>query len=164
AYECANQYAVPSGSTGAHPIRGTRPWRMRAARPGTRPSPATPPSSSLSSSARWRPRQMPSVGPLRVRSASSQPVRRSDAIAVRADVAGEPAGLREAAQHVRRESRIRLDRELRPGAPAEIDGRAGERVVHRHDGVAVARDAAALAQGAVERLAERERGVFGGVV
>ncbi len=32
------------------------------ARPGRSPSPATPPSSSDSSSASWRPRQMPSVG------------------------------------------------------------------------------------------------------
>ena len=47
---------------------------------------------------------------------------------------------------------------------AEIDRGARERVVHRHDGVAVARDPAPVAERAVERLAERERRVLGGVV
>src|SRR6266516_6414905 len=55
AYECANQYGpVPRdslslgiGSTGAQPILGTRPRSIRTARPGTRPRPVTPPSSSL---------------------------------------------------------------------------------------------------------------------
>ena len=50
------------------------------------------------------------------------------------------------------------------GPAAEIDGGARERVVHRHDGVAVARDPAAVAERPVERLAERERRVLGGVV
>ena len=50
------------------------------------------------------------------------------------------------------------------GPPAEVDGGARERVVHRHDGVAVARDPAPVAERAVERLAERERRVLGGVV
>ena len=48
--------------------------------------------------------------------------------------------------------------------PAEIDGRARERVVHRHDGVAVPRDAAPVAERLVERLPERERRVLGRVV
>ena len=52
----------------------------------------------------------------------------------------------------------------RARATAEVDRRAGERVVHRHDRVAVARDAAPVAERRVERLAERERGVLGGVV
>ena len=47
---------------------------------------------------------------------------------------------------------------------AEVDGRARERVVHRHDRVAVARDPAAVAERRVERLAERERRVLGRVV
>src|SRR3954447_13674901 len=51
AEECANQYAMPPGSPTAHPMRGTRPSRRRYARAGRRPSPATPPSSSVSSSA-----------------------------------------------------------------------------------------------------------------
>ena len=57
-----------------------------------------------------------------------------------------------------------LERELGERPPAEIDGRAGERVVHRHDRVAVARDPAPVAERPVERLAERERGVLDGVV
>ncbi len=62
------------------------------------------------------------------------------------------------------EARIALELELRRRPSAEIDRRAGERVVHRHDRVAVARDPAAVAERAVERLAERERRVLGRVV
>ena len=76
----------------------------------------------------------------------------------------EPPRLREAAEDVVGEPGIELERELGGGPAAEIDGGAGERVVHRHDRVAVARDAAAVAERAVERLAERERRVLGGVV
>ena len=47
---------------------------------------------------------------------------------------------------------------------AEVDGRARERIVHRHDRVAVPRDAATVAERLVERLAERERRVLGRVV
>ncbi len=47
---------------------------------------------------------------------------------------------------------------------AEIDGGARERVVHRHDRVAVPRDPAPVAERAVERLAERERRVLDRVV
>ena len=57
-----------------------------------------------------------------------------------------------------------LERELGVRAAAEVDGGAGERVVHRHDGVAVARDPAPVAERPVERLAERERRVLDGVV
>ena len=57
-----------------------------------------------------------------------------------------------------------LDRELGERPPAEVDRRARERVVHRHDGVAVAGDPAAVAERVVERLAERERRVLDRVV
>ena len=50
------------------------------------------------------------------------------------------------------------------GTPAEVDRRSRERVVHRHDRVAVARDPAPVAERGVERRAERERRVLGGVV
>ena len=39
----------------------------------------------------------------------------------------------------------------------EVDGGACERVVHRHDGVAVPRDTATVAERLVERLTERDR-------
>ena len=80
------------------------------------------------------------------------------------DVQAEPGGLREAAENVAREARVGVDRELGPRATAEVDGHASQRVVHRHDRVPVACDAAAVAERAVERLAERERGVLGRVV
>src|SRR5581483_3464770 len=88
AYECANQYAAPSGSTGAQPMRGTRCSRNRTARPGTSPSPQTPPSSSLSSSASCRPRQIPRICLPRSKrscSAASSPRARRPAIAVAAE-------------------------------------------------------------------------------
>ena len=47
---------------------------------------------------------------------------------------------------------------------AEVDGGACERVVHRHDRVAVAGDPAAVAEREVERLPERERRVLDRVV
>ena len=58
----------------------------------------------------------------------------------------------------------RSSRSSANGPAAEVDGRARERVVHRHDRVAVASDPGAVAERGVERLAERERGVLGGVV
>ena len=234
--------------------RGRRAAAPRG--PGTRPSPATPPSSSLSSSASWRPRQMPRIGPpaaARSRSAVSRPRaaqarhrgrRRADAragprgrrrarrrrprrsppsaprrsnasctertlpapyaqiatftagpsstelgavaphrIAQRApdrlarglgDVMRIAAGrahvqrharrLREALERVAREARILLEVDLGAAPAAEVDGRAGERVVHRHDRRAVARDPAPVAERAVDRLAERDRRVLGGVM
>ena len=57
-----------------------------------------------------------------------------------------------------------LELQLGGGPAAEVDRGARERVVHRHDGVAVARDPAPVAERAVERLAERERGVLDRVV
>ena len=57
-----------------------------------------------------------------------------------------------------------LERDLGAAPAAEIDGGARERVVHRHDGRAVARDAAAVAEGLVERFAERDRRVLRRVV
>ena len=54
--------------------------------------------------------------------------------------------------------------ELRRGPAAEVDRGARERVVHRHDGIAVTRDPAAVAERGVERLAEGERGVLRCVV
>ena len=60
-----------------------------------------------------------------------------------------------------------------PGSASSVTRRARgrrdrrrprERIVHRHDGVAVARDAAPVAERLVERLAERERRVLRRVV
>ena len=82
----------------------------------------------------------------------------------RLDVERQPAGLGEALEDVAREAGVGLEPELRPRPTAEVDGGAGERVVHRHDRVAVAGDPAPVAERAVERLAERERGVLGRVV
>ena len=65
---------------------------------------------------------------------------------------------------MRRHARVGLERQLGVRAAAEVDGGACERVVHRHDRVAVARDAAPVAERRVERLAERERRVLGRVV
>ena len=67
-------------------------------------------------------------------------------------------------EHVLREARVELQVEHGGAASAEIDCRARERVVHRHDRVAVARDPTAVAERAVERLAERDRRVLGRVV
>ena len=51
---------------------------------------------------------------------------------------------------------------MRPAA--EIDGRDGQRLVHRHDEVARAVDAAPRAERLAHRLAERDADVFDGVV
>ena len=82
----------------------------------------------------------------------------------RLDVDRHPRGLREAAEEVPGHPGLGLERELGERPAAEIDGGAGERVVHRHGRVAVARDPAPVAERLVERLAERERGVLDGVV
>src|ERR1035441_2842862 len=50
------------------------------------------------------------------------------------------------------------------GASAEIDGDHGEGLVHRHDEVAGAVDAFAIAEGFGEQLAEHDADVFHGVV
>ena len=49
-------------------------------------------------------------------------------------------------------------------APAQVDGGDGERLVHRHDEVARAQNAALVAQREVEGLAQRDAHVFHGVV
>ena len=82
----------------------------------------------------------------------------------RLDVDRRAGGLREAREHVHRKAGIGLERELAVRAAAQVDGSARERVVHRHDGVAVARDAAPVAERLVERRAERQRCVLRGVV
>src|SRR5581483_651569 len=88
AYEWAYQYVSPPPSSAAQPMRGTPPSRRRTLRPGTSPSPRMPPSSSVSSRASCRPRQMPRIGRLaaaRPRSASSRPRAASPAIAAPAE-------------------------------------------------------------------------------
>ena len=85
-------------------------------------------------------------------------------VAGRLDVDAQASAVGEALEHVLRESRVVLELDHGGAAAAEIDGGARERVVHRHDGVAVARDALARAERAVERLAERDRRVLGGVM
>ena len=50
------------------------------------------------------------------------------------------------------------------GAAAKIDGGDGECLVHGHEEVAGAQDAALVAEGAVEGLAESDADVFDGVV
>ena len=76
----------------------------------------------------------------------------------------QPARLRQAAEHVTGEPGVRRSGAARTTAAAEVDGRARERVVHRHDRVAVAGDPAPVAERPVERLAERERRVLRRVV
>ena len=76
----------------------------------------------------------------------------------------QTACLGQAPEDVRRETRVALELHLGRRPAAEIDRRARQRVVHRYDRVAVAGDAAPVAQGVVERLAERERRVLGRVV
>ena len=84
--------------------------------------------------------------------------------AVGVDVDREPPRLREAAKHVLGQPRVALEVSSAAGRPPRSTARPCERVVHRDDGVAVARDPAAVAERPVERLAERERGVLGRVV
>ena len=50
------------------------------------------------------------------------------------------------------------------GRPRHVDRARRQRLVHRHGRVAVARDAAAVAERLVERLAEHDADVLGGVV
>src|SRR5215217_6738136 len=82
----------------------------------------------------------------------------------RLDVDRHPAGLREARADVRPEPDVGLDPERGKRPPSEVDGRARERVVHRHDGVAVARYPPPVAERSVDRLADGERGVLCRVV
>ena len=82
----------------------------------------------------------------------------------RLDVDRGARRLRKAREHVPGHSGVMLDLQLGVGAPAEIDRRACERIVHRHDGVAVAGDVAPRPERGVERRTERERGILGGVV
>src|SRR5207302_1568120 len=120
-------------------------------------SPRTPPSSSLSSSASCSPRQMPSVRPRRARSASLRPVSVSAFIALRAEPT--PGRTVRSAPATAAGSAVANAR-----APSRSNASRGERVVHRHDGVAVTRDPAPVAEHAVQSLAQGERGVLRGVV
>ena len=52
----------------------------------------------------------------------------------------------------------------RVGPAAEVDGGDGKRLVHRHHEVAGAMDAALVADGLEDRLAERDADVLDGVV
>src|SRR5439155_20910475 len=80
------------------------------------------------------------------------------------DVQREPAGLGQASEGMLGEAGVALEAELRPGTAAEVDGGAGEGVVHRDDPFAVAGDPAPVPKGLVERLSEREGCVLDGVV
>ena len=80
------------------------------------------------------------------------------------DVEGEPRVVGEAREHVRRQAGVGIDGDLRVATAAEVDGGARAGVVHDDDRVAVARDPLAIAECAVERLAECDRRVLGGVV
>jgi hypothetical protein len=82
----------------------------------------------------------------------------------RLDVDRGARSLGQARQHVTGHSRIVLERQLGVRAPAQIDCRPRQRVVHRHDCVAVAGDPAAVAERLVEGFADGERGVLGGVM
>ena len=66
----------------------------------------------------------------------------------------------EAARRARRQLRL----EQREGTAGDVDRAARARLVHRHRRRAVAGDARAVAQRLVERLAEHDRRVLGGVV
>ena len=55
-----------------------------------------------------------------------------------------------------------VERAERPAR--DVDRAGGARLVHRHDGGAVADDAGAVAERLVERLAEHDAGVLDGVV
>src|SRR6187200_1038148 len=63
-----------------------------------------------------------------------------------------------------RQSRVAFESEFRSRAAAKIDGGPRERVVHGDDGVAVARDPAAVPESSVESLPERQRRVLRSVV
>ena len=57
---------------------------------------------------------------------------------------------------------LEIDDRVRPAA--EVDGRDGQRLVHRHDEVAGAVDAASVAERLGHRLAERDAEVLDGVM
>ena len=61
-------------------------------------------------------------------------------------------------------ARRQLGLEQRERAAGDVDRAARARLVHRHGGRAVADDPRAVAERRVERLAEHDRGVLGGVV
>ena len=65
---------------------------------------------------------------------------------------------------MRGEPGIVFEAQLGSGTPTEIDRGSRERVVHRDDGIAVACNAPAVAQGRVQCLAERESRVLCRVV
>ena len=50
------------------------------------------------------------------------------------------------------------------GAAGEVDGGFGQRLVHRHEGVAEPPDAALVAERAVQGLAEHDADILGGMV
>ena len=70
----------------------------------------------------------------------------------------------EALEHVPREPGIVLEVDLGAAAAAEVDRGARARVVHRARRRRRSARSLAVAERAVERLAERDRGVLGGVV
>ena len=80
------------------------------------------------------------------------------------DVNRHSPGLREAREHVRPETHVGVDTEIRVRPPTEVDRGARQGIVHRHDGVAVTRDAATIAERGVERVAEGQGSVLGRVV
>ena len=83
---------------------------------------------------------------------------------LRLDVEPKAARLGEAARDVAGEPGVELEPELGRRPAAEVDGRAGERVVHGRDGVPEARNAAPVAEGVIEGLAERNSGILDGVM
>ena len=82
----------------------------------------------------------------------------------RLDVDREPSRLGEGCAACARRAPDRARGGARTPAGRRDRRRPRERVVHRHDRVAVAGDSAAVAERAVERLSERERRVLGRVV
>ena len=70
----------------------------------------------------------------------------------RLDVDRSAPRLGQAGEHVTGKTWIALEAKLGLRPPAEVDGRPRERVVHRHDRIAVASDPATVAEGVVERL------------
>ena len=82
----------------------------------------------------------------------------------RLDVDRRARGLRKAREHVLGQAWIVLERELAVRAAPQVDGSSRKRIVHGNDRVAVARDAAPVAERLVERRAERKCGVLGRVM
>ncbi len=82
----------------------------------------------------------------------------------RLDMDRRAGRLGEARQHVQRQAGVLLECDLDVRSAAEVDRGTRECVVHRHDGVAVAGDAATIAERLVERAPEGDRLVLGRVV